>query len=125
MRSSKCDSFWITGVGVARHPQSRVSGEDTLQTARRLGCAIGHDHLPGMDAIANPYPTTVVNAHPGGPAHRIDEGVEQRPVGNGVGAIAHGFGLAVWARHRAAIQVVTANDNGCFNTSLGYHIVEF
>ena len=74
MRSGKRDSLWITGVGMARHPQTRVSGEDTLQAARRLGCAIGHDHLPGMDAIANAYPAAVVNAHPCGPTHRIDEG---------------------------------------------------
>ena len=125
MRPGTRDSLWIPGVGVARHPQAGVGGENTLQAARRLGCAIGHDHLPGMDAIANAYAAAVVNAHPGGPAHRVDEGVEQRPVGNGVGAVAHGLGLAVRAGHRAAVQVVAANDNGGFNDSLCYHVVEF
>ena len=124
MCSGTCDSLWIPGVGVARHPQPGVGSEDTLQAARGLGCTIGHDYLPGMDAIANAHPAAVVQAHPCGPAHRIDERVEQRPVGNGVGAVAHGFGLAIRARHRTAIQVVTADDNGCHD-SLCHHVVEF
>src|SRR5262245_55807089 len=75
MRPGTGDRFRITSVGVPRYPQTRVSSEHSLQAARRLGGTIGHNHLPGMDAIANTHTATMVQTDPGGPAHRIDEGV--------------------------------------------------
>ena len=39
----------------------------------------------------------VVDRHPGGAGRDVDHRVEQRPVGDGVGAVEHRLGLAVRA----------------------------
>src|SRR5436309_6602909 len=37
------------------HARPRVVGEHALQPLRSLRCAIGQDHLPGMDGVADAY----------------------------------------------------------------------
>ena len=50
--------------------------------------------------------------HPGGAADGVDERVEQRPVGDRVGAVAHRLGLAVRRGDGAGVEVVAADDDG-------------
>ena len=42
---------------------------------------------------------------------RVEQRVEDRPVGDRVGAVFHAFGLAVRRRHRAGVEVVAADDD--------------
>ena len=64
---------------------------------------------PGPRKSADADAAAVVDRDPGGPAGGVDEGVEQRPVGDGVGAVEHRLGLAVGRRDRAAVEVVAAD----------------
>ena len=56
--------------------------------------------LPGV-ATYDVDPATVMNGDPGGATGGIEQGVEQRPVRDGIRAVAHGFGLAIGARNGA------------------------
>ena len=77
-----------------------------------------------MDGAANADPSTVVEGHPRCPRCRVQQGVEQRPVGNGVGSIQHGLGLPVGARHASRVQVVPADHDRRRELSRGHHLVE-
>src|SRR3546814_19364493 len=50
--------------------------------------------------------TAMVERHPGGAARRVEEGIEQRPVRNGVGAVLHGFRFPVGAGDGARVQLI-------------------
>ena len=39
----------------------------------------------------------------------VQEGVEHRPVGNGIAAVPHALGLPVWRGDRAGIEMITAD----------------
>ena len=64
--------------------QAGVGGEDAFQAARCRGRAIRHDYLPGVLRVADAHAAAVVETHPRRAAHRVDERVEDRPVGDGV-----------------------------------------
>ena len=46
-------------------------------------------------AVADAHAAAVMERHPGGAAHGIDQRVQDRPVADGIGAVAHAFGFAV------------------------------
>jgi hypothetical protein len=81
--------FWANSIASERRPRdddahARVGGQHPLEPSRRLGRAVRHDDLPGVDAVADAHPAPVVQAHPGRAAHGVDQRVEQRPVRDGV-----------------------------------------
>ena len=53
----------------------------------------------------------VMQRHPGGARGGVEQRVEQRPVGDRVGAVLHRFGLAVGRGDRAGIEMVAADDD--------------
>ncbi len=109
---------------MTHHPGARVVAQHPADAAGRIVAAITDDHHTGVLGEAHADPATVVQGDPGRPAGCVEQGVEQRPVGDGVGAVHHGLGLAVRARHRARIQVVAADDNGGFQLTVSHHLVE-
>src|SRR5688572_23734008 len=44
-------------------------------------------------------------------ARRVEQGVEDRPVGDGIAAVAHAFGLAVGRGDRSGIEVIATDDD--------------
>ena len=88
-----------------------IAREDALEPCRGLGRAVGDDDHAGVQAVADADAAAVVEADPGRARGRVDQGVEDRPVGDGVGAVAHGLGLAVRAGHRAGVEVIAADDD--------------
>ena len=66
----------------------------------------------------------MVQRHPGRAAGGVEQSIEQRPVGHGVGAVLHRLGLAVGAGHRAAVQVVAADYDGRAQLTRAHHFVE-
>ena len=52
--------------------------------------------MPGVDRVPDPHAAAVVHAHPVRAGGGVDQRVEDRPVGDRVGAVQHGLGLAVW-----------------------------
>ena len=66
----------------------------------------------------------MVQRHPGRAAGGVKQSVEQRPVGNGVGTIAHRFRFAVRAGDGAGVKVVAANDNRRGEFAAAHHFVK-
>ncbi len=99
-------AFWYPASAWRMMPGSRIGGEHALQPpAARLG-AIGHHHHPGMLRVADADAAAVMNGNPGRARRRIEHRVEQRPIGDGVRPVAHGFGFAIGRRHRTGIQMI-------------------
>ncbi len=57
--------FFIPGIDVTHHAGAGIVGQHSLQPPRCLRCAIGDDHLPGMDGVADAYAATVMDGDPG------------------------------------------------------------
>ena len=109
---------------MAGDPHAGINGENALEAGGSGGCAIRNDDLAGVQAVANADAAAVVEANPGSPADGIDQGVEDGPVGNGVGAVAHAFRFAVGAGDGTGVEVVAANDDGGFDDAAGNQFVE-
>src|SRR3546814_3147840 len=68
--------------------------------------------------------TAMVERHPGGAARRVEEGIEQRPVRNGVGAVLHGFRFPVGAGDGARVQMIAPDHDRALEFTRGDHLVE-
>src|SRR5262249_385112 len=90
----------IPRVNMTQHTHARVAGQHHLQPPFGVCAAVGHYHHAGVQAVADPDAAAVVYAHPPGPARGIDERIEHRPVGDGIRAVPHAFGLAVGRGYR-------------------------
>ena len=77
-----------------------------------------------MLRIPHSHAAAMVQRDPGGAAGRVQHGVQQRPVGNGVGAVLHAFRLAVRAGDGPRIEVVAADDDGRLQFARAHHLVE-
>ena len=106
------DRLLIPGIGVAHHTHAGIGGQHALQAAGCLRRAVCHDHLPGMLAVANAHPASVVEGYPGCAAHGVDQGVQDGPIADRIAAILHPLGLPVGRGDRAGIQVVAADHDG-------------
>ena len=103
-------------------PGSLVRTSSTRRAAS-VG-AVGHHHHAGVDGAADADPAAVVDAHPGGARGGVEQGVQDRPVGDGVGAVGHGLGLPVGAGHRPGVQVVAADHDRGRDLAGGHQLVE-
>ena len=101
----------VSGVGVAHDARGRVGREDALEATAGFGRAVGDDDHARVDAHPDADPAAVVEAHPARARGGVDQRVEQGPVGDRVGAVLHGLGLAVGRRDAAAIEVVATDDD--------------
>ena len=80
------DGRVVSRVGVAGDAEPRIGGQDALEAPGGGGPAVGDDDHPGMDRIADPHSPAMVDRDPGRPGGRVQEGVQNRPVGDGVGS---------------------------------------
>src|ERR1035437_10010008 len=99
----------IAGVCVTDDAHSRIGGEDAFQLLGREVCTIGDYHHSGMLRVADSGAPAMVDAHPTCPGSGVDQGVEERPVGDSVGTVAHGLGLAVGRGHGTRVRVVAGD----------------
>src|SRR6185503_21088154 len=86
--------------------------------------AVADDHHAGVLREAHADAAAVVDRYPGRAARGVEERVQERPVGNRVRAILHGFRLAIRARDRAGVEVVTADHDRRSELALRDHFVE-
>src|SRR5690606_20947383 len=103
------DGDVIAGIGVAHDAGAGVVPQHALDAAVGGLAAVAHDHHAGVLRVAHAHAAAVVQADPGRAAGDVEHGIEQRPVADGVAAVAHGLGLAVGAGDAAAAQVVAAD----------------
>src|SRR4030042_1214193 len=90
------DGNFITCICVADNTHTRVGIENPPEAPGCLACAISHDYLTGMLAVTNPNTATMMERNPGGTTDRIDQGVQDRPIANRIGAIQHTLRFAIW-----------------------------
>ncbi len=88
-------------------PGSVVSTRSS-RSAASVG-AVGDDDHAGVDRVADPDAAAVVDADPGRARGDVQQRVQDRPVGDRVGAVAHRLGLAVRRGDRAGVEVVAAD----------------
>src|SRR6478609_1355429 len=89
------DGAVVPGVGVADDAHAGIVGQEARELFRGEVGAVGDGDLACVDGAADAYPAAVVDGNPGGAGGRVEQGIEQRPVGDRVGAVGHGLGLAV------------------------------
>ncbi len=102
----------IAGVGVPHHANPRIAGQDAFELFVRVGRAIGR-RSPSPRATSSRLPTPPpwwTDTHVGA-ARRIQQRIQDGPIGNRVAAVEHPFGLPVRRRHRAGIEMVAADDD--------------
>src|SRR5688572_2492929 len=108
LRARDLARLLVAGICVTDHADRRIVPQHALEAPCRGGCPVADDDHSGMLGVAHAHAAAVVDRHPRGAPGRREERVQQRPVGNGVRAVLHGFGLAVRARHRAGVEVIAA-----------------
>ncbi len=109
---------------MAHHAAGGVVPQDPLQALGRGIGAVAHDDLAGVNRVAHADSAAVVDRDPGRSAGRVEQRIQQRPVGDGVRAVAHGFRFAVGAGHRSRIQMVPADHHWSRELPTGNHVVE-
>ena len=109
---------------MAHHARAGVVPEHALDAPGGGVRPVADDDHTRMLRVAHAHAAAVVQAHPGGAARGVEQGVQQRPVGHRVRTVTHGLGLAVRAGHRATVQVVAADDDGRLQLARAHHLVE-
>ena len=99
----------VAGVGVPHDARAGVGREDALELRRGRVGPVGDDDHAGVDRVADPDAAAVVDADPGRARGDVHEGVQDRPVGDRVGAVAHRLGLAVRRGDGARVEVVASD----------------
>ena len=114
----------VAGVGVAHDAGAGIGRQHPLEPpVARVG-AVGHHHHAGVDRVADADAAAVVQRDPARPAGGVEQRVQQRPVGDGVGAVLHRLGLAVGRGHRAGVEVVPADHDRRRHLALLHQPVE-
>src|SRR5690606_25887806 len=114
----------VARVDVSDHTHTRVVGEHSFELLGRERCPVRDRDLSSVDGAADADASAVVDGDPGRPARRVDQGVEQRPVGDGVGTVPHALGLPVRGRHGSAVEMVATDHDWRGELASGDHLVE-
>src|SRR6266705_1582862 len=118
--SSEFPGLFVAGIGVARNTDPRVIRQHAIEALGHLIGAVGNDHLSGMQRVANSRAAPVVKRDPTRAGSRVQQRVEDGPIGDRVTPILHAFSLSERGSDGAAVQMVAANDDRSFNFS-GFH----
>jgi len=85
----------VPRVGVAHHARRWIVPQHSRDAGVGFFRAIAHDHEAGVLRVTHADAAAVVERYPGGATGGVEQCVEQRPVGNRIGTVTHGFGFAV------------------------------
>ena len=94
------DGLGVAGVGVAHDARAGVGGEHAAHALGHHVGAVGHHDHAGVQALAYAHAAAVVEAHPARRRPWVQQGVEDGPVGDRVGAVAHGSSVAGYGEAR-------------------------
>ena len=103
-------------------PGSQVSTRSSRSSASRR--AVGDDDHPGMNRVADADAAAVMHRHPGGAGGGVQQRVQNRPVGDGVAAVAHAFGLAVRRGDRSGVEMIAADHDRRRDRALAHQLVD-
>src|SRR6185437_13980298 len=85
----------VPRVGVAHHARSWVVPQHAGDAGVGFLRSVADDHETGVLRVPHPNAATVMEAYPGRAAGGVEQRIEQGPVADGIGTVAHGFGFAV------------------------------
>ncbi len=103
-------------------PGSVVSTRSSLAAARSVPSATAT--MPAWIDRPMPDAAAVVDGDPRRAGCGVDHGVEQGPVGDGVGAVGHRLRLPVGRRHRPGVEVVAPDHDRRRQLTRAHHLVE-
>src|ERR1035437_8663132 len=109
---------------MANDAHAWIGGQHALDALRHRVGAIGDRDLSGVQRVANAYSAAVVDRNPRGSRGRIQQGIQQRPVGYGVTAVFHAFGFAERRSYRAAIEVIAPNHDRSLDRTFLHQLVD-
>jgi hypothetical protein len=98
VRRGKLNCFRIAGVGMAKDTHSGIARKHALESPLGIFGAVRDDNHTGMLRKTDAHTAAVVDRNPRCAGSRVDERVEQRPVGNCVAAVEHAFRFAIGGR---------------------------
>ncbi len=111
MLACRGERLVVARVRVPGDAHARVGREHALEPLRRRVAAVGDDHHPGVDGVADADATAMVDADPGRPGSDVDERVQDRPVRDRIGAVPHRLRLPVRRRDGAGVEVIAPDDD--------------
>ena len=85
----------VARVEVPDDARAGVGRQHALEPLGRVVGAVGDDDHPRVDRVADADAAAVVDADPRRARGDVEQRVQDRPVGDRVGAVAHRLGLAV------------------------------
>ena len=118
------DGFFVAGVHMAGDSDAGIVGEDALEADFHFAGSVGNDDLSGVEGLAHTDSAAMVEGDPGGSGGGVEHGVQEGPVGDGVGAVFHGFGFPVRGSYGTAVEVVAADGDGGFEFAGGDEFID-
>ena len=85
----------VPRVSVSRDAHAWICCKDSFQPASRFGSPVCNDNLSRVLRVTHAHAAAVMERDPRRAAHRVDQRIQNRPVGDGVGAVFHRFGFTV------------------------------
>src|SRR3990172_5691059 len=109
---------------MANDSHAGIICENALKPPLGFLCSVTHDHQARMDGKSDADSAPMMHTHPACPSRRIEQGIEDRPVGNRVASVEHLFSFAVGRGDTAAIQVIASDHDRGPHFSVGNELVE-
>src|SRR5262245_45459693 len=66
-----------------------------------------------------------MDTHPARPSHCVQQGIQYRPIGDGIAAVNHFFSLAIRRSNRSAVEMVASDHDRGADFSAGHEVVEY
>jgi len=104
--------------------RARVDRQHALEALRHLVAAVRDDDHSRVERVADPDAAAVMDAHPRRAGSDVEKRVEDRPVRDRIGTVAHRLGLAVGRRHRPGVEVVATDDDWSLHLAQANELVD-
>ena len=103
------DGGFVAGIRMPHDAACGIVPQDAGNATISVFRPITDDDQSRMLRVAHPDSPAVMKGNPGCTAGRIHQRVQQRPVGDRIRAIAHGFCFPIRAGYGAAVKVIPAD----------------
>src|SRR6185312_9796154 len=114
----------VARVGMTHDTGTGIVREYAFEREVRAIAAIRDDDDACVERIPYSHAAAVMETHPRGPAGRVEQRVEKRPVGDRVRSVPHTLCLAIGRSNRPRIEVIATDDDRCLDLALADHLVE-
>src|SRR3990170_8589286 len=109
---------------MADDAEARVRREDALDSAIGLPRAVADEESACVRRISDPDAAAVVYRDEVRPGGRVEERIQDWPVGDRIGSVAHSFRLAIRRGDRARVEVVSRDADRPAQDSVSNHSID-